>query len=59
MGKFYPDWFIEEVGIEVDHVHMHMNIPPKYSVSEVIEAMKTITSKRLRDKFPHFLRKIY
>jgi putative transposase len=57
--KFYPDWFIEEAGINLDHVHLHMIIPPKYSVSKVIEAMKTITSKRLREKFPHFLKKIY
>jgi Transposase IS200 like len=25
--KFPPDWFIEEIGIEVDHVHLHMIIP--------------------------------
>ena len=57
--KFYPDWFMEECGVEVDHVHLHMIIPPKYSVSKAIETMKTITSKRLREKFPHFLHKVY
>ena len=57
--EFYPDWYIEEVGIEADHVHLHMVIPPKYSVSKVVETMKSITSMRLKEKFPHFLKKIY
>jgi len=57
--KFYPDWFMEECGVDVDHVHLHMIIPPKYSVSKAIETMKTITSKRLREKFPHFLHQVY
>lgn len=27
--KFHLDWSIEEIGIEVDHVHLHMVIPQK------------------------------
>ena len=57
--KFYPDWFIEETGIDADHIHLHMIIPPKYSISEVVETMKSITSKRLKEKFSQFLKKIY
>ena len=57
--RFYPDWFIEEAGIDADHIHLHMVIPPKYSVSKVVETMKSVTSRRLREKFPHFLKKIY
>ncbi len=57
--KFYPDWYIEEVGVDQDHVHLHMIIPPKYSVSKVVATLKSVTSKRLRDKFSHFLRKVY
>ena len=26
--KFYPGWFIEELGIEADYVHLHRVIPP-------------------------------
>ena len=57
--EFYPDWFIEEIGTDVDHVHLHMVIPPKYAVSKVVGTMKSVTSARLREKFPHFLKKIY
>ena len=36
-----------------------MIIPPKYSISKVVEVMKSVTSKRLKEKFPQFLKKIY
>ena len=57
--EFHPDWYMEGVGVDVDHVHLHMIIPPKYSVSKVVETLKTVTSMRLKAKFPHFLKKVY
>lgn len=57
--EFYPDWYIEQIGVDADHVHLHVIIPPKYAVSKVVEVMKSVTSKRLREKFPHFLKKVY
>jgi putative transposase len=27
--KYYPDWHFTEIGIDKDHVHVHMVIPPK------------------------------
>ncbi len=59
MREFHPDWYIEEVGVESDHVHLHMVIPPKYAVSKVVEVLKSVTSRRLKMKFPHFLEKVY
>ena len=57
--EFYPDWYMEEVGVEADHVHLCMVIPPKYSISKVVETMKSLASRRLREKFTHFLKKVY
>lgn len=57
--KFHPDWFIEEIGIEVDHVHLHMVIPPKDAVAKVVATLKSVTSAGMKEKFPHFLRKVY
>ena len=59
MREFYPDWYFEGIGIDADHVHLHMIIPPKYSISKVVETMKSLTSTRLKKKFPHFLKKVY
>ena len=57
--EFFPDWFIEEIGTDKDHVHVYMVIPPKYAVSKVVEVLKSISSKRMKEKFPHFLKKVY
>ncbi len=57
--EFHPDWFLEEIGVERDHVHLHMVIPPKYAVSRVVETLKSVTSRQLKEKFPHVLRKAY
>ena len=57
MRKFHPDWFIEEVGVDA-HVHAHMVIPPKYAVSKVVEVLTSVTSRRLKEKFPHYLAKV-
>ncbi len=57
--KFYPDWHYVEIGMGRDHIHLHMIIPPKYSVSMAVETMKKNTSRALREKFSHFLDKVY
>ncbi len=46
------------IGIDVDHVHFHMEIPPKYSVSKVIETLKKNTSRQMWKKF-RYLREVY
>lgn len=57
--KFHPDWYIETVGVDQDHIHIHMIIPPKYAVSKIIETMKSVTSTKLKEKFSHFLSQTY
>jgi len=56
--KYYPEWEYIAIGIDVDHVHIHMVIPPKYAVSEVVDIIKTNTSRALKAKFG-FLSKVY
>lgn len=56
--KYYPDWEYIEVGISDDHLHLHMVIPPKYSVSMVVETLKKNTSRELSRKF-RFLKSVY
>jgi len=56
--KYYADWEYIAIGIDVDHVHLYMIIPPKYSVSYVVETLKKNTSRHLSLKFC-FLSKVY
>lgn len=53
--EWHPDWVLEEIGVEGDHVHLRMVIPPKYAVSRVVETLKSTTSRQLKEKFPHML----
>jgi len=55
--KYYLEWEHIAIGIDVDHVHIHMVIPPKYAVSEMVDIIKTNTSRALKANF--FLSKVY
>ena len=57
--EFHRDWVMEGVGVGLDHVHVHMMIPPKYAVSKVVETLKSVTSRRIKEQFPHVLAKVY
>jgi len=54
----FPDWYIPLFNTEEDHVHMLIEIPPKYSVSYVVQTLKSASSSHLRKKFK-FISQIY
>jgi putative transposase len=56
--EHYPEWDYLAIGMEADHLHLHMVIPPKYAVSMVVETLKKNTSRSLSLKF-RFLEKVY
>ena len=56
--KFSPELEFIEIGTDLDHVHVHMVIPPKYAVSATIQRIKANTSSRMKGKFP-YLSKVY
>ena len=49
---------IETIGFDRDHMHMVMEIPPKYSISEVMGRLKSQSASALRKKFS-WLEKVY
>lgn len=56
--KKYPDWYIHEINTGIDHVHLLIEIPPKYTVAEAIQKIKSYSSVDLRKRFK-FIQKIY
>ena len=56
--KHYPEIEYRECSIQEDHVHLVMSIPPRMSISQVIQIIKSNTGKALKDKFD-FLKKTY
>ena len=58
ISKQNPEIEIIEINTDVDHVHILLSIPPKFSVSEVVKRLKAKTGLGMRRKFP-FLDKVY
>ena len=54
----YPDWYFHGINTDSDHVHILMEIPPKYKISEVIQKLKIQSNYDLRRKFK-FIKQIY
>ena len=47
------DWSIEELGIEIDHVHLLIQINPKDNVSKVVQILKGGSSRIIRKEYPN------
>jgi putative transposase len=45
-------WWISELSIQVDHVHLIMQTNPSNSVAEVVQRLKGGTSRVIRKEFP-------
>lgn len=41
-----------EMNGEADHVHLLVNYPPKVAVSALVNSLKGVSSRRLRNSFP-------
>ena len=54
-----PDIEVIRVNIQLDHVHLVIVIPPRVSVAEVIQFIKSQTGKLLKARFPFLQKAIY
>jgi putative transposase len=45
-----------EIAVNVDHVHLFIQPPPKYSYSEIANRIKGKSSRILRKEFPHLVK---
>ena len=58
IGEYYPEIVVKEMNGEEDHIHMLVSIPPKMAVAQVVNIVKSNTSRWLKKKF-EFLKKVY
>jgi putative transposase len=56
--KRYPEVEYIERNIRPDHVHVVVSFPPKYSISKVVQVIKSNTGRALWEKFA-FLKERY
>ena len=53
-----PGVLLETIGFDHDHIHLVIQIPPKYAVADVVAQLKSQSSSILRRKFT-WLAKVY
>jgi len=53
-----PDIEVIKLNVRVDHIHMVIVIPPRISVAQAVQFIKTNSSRQIRVKFP-FFKKVY
>ena len=46
---------IIEMAVAEDHVHLFLQYPPRLSPSKIIEKIKSNSSRKLRETFPHLV----
>lgn len=51
ISRVYPDIVIKEANCDEDHIHLLMSIPPKRSVSWVVNVLKSNTARLMRKKY--------
>lgn len=44
---------------EANHVHLLVNFPPKVAVSRLVNSLKGVSSRRMRQEFPELARHYY
>ena len=53
------EFWIDELAVEHDHVHVFLEFPPKYSIARVVGILKSISASRTFDRFPELRRKFW
>ena len=48
-----------EVNGEADHIHLLLELPPTVALADFVNALKTGTSRRLRNEFKEHLASVY
>ena len=46
------NWEIQELNVQIDHVHIVIQLPPSISVSKAVQLLKGLSSKVIRDELP-------
>jgi putative transposase len=46
------DWEIQELNVNVDHVHMAIQLPPSISTAKAVQFLKGTSSRAVREELP-------
>ena len=48
--------FVGAIEVDVDHVHLFVEIPPQQSVGQAVRAFKSLSARYMLKRFPHLRR---
>jgi REP-associated tyrosine transposase len=49
-------WHVKELAVQPDHVHLFVRVWPATAAADVLKAVKGVTSRELRAKYPQLLK---
>jgi len=58
ISKYHPEIVIESHNVQIDHVHLVIEIPPKYAVATIIGKIKQNSSRKIMQRF-EWLKEVY
>ena len=50
---------VVEMEVAIEHVHILLSFPPRYSIGDVVRIIKSITARQLFREFPNLKRKLW
>ena len=50
---------VVEMEVAIDHVHILLSFPPRYSIGEVVRIIKSITARQLFREYPNLKKKLW
>ena len=56
--KKHPSWYIHTVNTDRDHIHLLVEFPPSFTISEVVRNIKIVSSLVLKRRFK-YIKKAY
>ena len=58
IGEEYG-WEIEEMAVQEEHVHIFIEVPPKYAPARVVQIMKSIAAREVFKKYPEARKELW
>lgn len=56
--EHHPEVIVHNHNVQLDHVHVVIEIPPKYAVAKIVGKLKQNSSRKIRERF-EWLKKVY
>ena len=53
------EWYIDTMEVMDDHVHIFIEVEPRYSPSDVVQILKSISARELFKKYPRVRREMW